>query len=355
MQHVLGPLEHFVLVVDSNRVLADLGWLTGKRRSPGARTALQELHASGTVSLFAPEQLVGEVEDHLADIAPHYRTTVEALRSAWVEYRTILHFIPASHLARADDSVRDPKDVPFLLAKDAVGARAIISKDKDIAAMAGLMVAHETLRIAVDYVRHGSKAAQGRFMVLTGLGLVGGLVYGAWAGAVELARLYMRLPRWLKIAVPLALVTSAVVIALHPGARRRLREARESLKSRWPEFKAKSGEAFEQFWTELSAAEAGARNALGVVRQHVPSERKGPTLRQLAYRVCVAAGSPISEQELAARLRLEGYQTKSKRPAAYLRQVLRADGRFRESPGVLAGGQAGHESEPSVVMWRVTN
>jgi predicted nucleic acid-binding protein len=332
LQHVLGPLEHFVLVIDTNRVLDEIGWLVAKRRNPIARTSIQELHASGTVSLFAPEHLLAEVEKHLPRVARDYRTTVEAMDTAWKEYRSMIHFIPASHLGEADRGARDPKDVPFIQARDAVGARAIISNDKDIKAMAGLMVAHETIRIAVRYARHVTAAVQGRSIVLGGVVIVGGLAYGAVFGTVALARAYWRLPRWLKVAIPAALLVTAAVVALHPGARKRVREAIDSFKARWPELKANAGVALEQFFSELSAAEADASAALDVVKAHVPAVRKGPALRQLAYRVCLAAGSPIPVGQMVARLKREGYETRAKRPEDYLRRVMRTDPRFRETP-----------------------
>lgn len=330
-RQAVGPLDHFVLIIDTNRVLEEIGWLVAKRKRPDARTGLQELHASGTVSLFAPEILIDEVESHLQEIADHYGTSVDALRAAWAEYRAMVHFIPGAHLGPADSSARDPKDVPFVRAKEAVGAVAIISKDNDIRAMAGLLVAHETIRIAVDYARAATTSAEGRMMLLTAVGSVGATVWGIGAGAAAAFRGYLKLPRWLKIAIPISLILSLVAVALHPTPRRKLRGAVDAVKSKWPGFKAEAGALIEQFGSELRTAETNARTALEIIRQHIPSPKRGPTLRQYAYRACIVADVPMPLAELESKIRRMGYETESRQLGEYLRRVLRSDSRFREA------------------------
>ncbi len=330
-RHAVGPLEHFVLVIDTNRVLEELGWLVAKRRRPDARTGLQELHASGTVSLFAPEVLVHEVESHFDEVAKWYRTSVDALRAAWDEYREMIHLVPDEHLGPPDPSARDPKDVPFLRAKDAVGADAIISKDKDIRAMAGLMVAHETIRMAVEYARAATARAEGHLMLG---GVVTGsiaIVWGVGAGTTAAVRAFLKLPRWLKVAIPVALFLTLLGVALHPRARRRLRELMNALKAKWPGFKAEAGAIMAQLSREVRAAEVTASSALEILRRQIPPQKSAPTLRHYAYRACLVAGGPVPLAQLEVEIRRLGYITKSRQLAAYLRRVLRGDARFRES------------------------
>lgn len=326
----VGPLDHFALVIDTNRVLEELGWLAAKRKRPEARTGLQELHASGTVSLFAPEVLVEEAESHFDEVAKWYLTSADALRAAWDEYRPMIHLVPSEHLGPPDPLARDPKDVPFLRAKEAVGADAIISKDKDIRAMAGLMVAHETIRIAVDYARAATVRAEGRLMLTGAVAGAIGVVWGAGAGTLAAGRGFMRLPRWLKIAIPAALLLALLGVALHPAPRRKLRDAVQTLKAKWPRFKDDAGAIVEQFSQELRTAEVTASTALEIVRQQIPSRRKGPTIRQYAYRACLVAEGPISLAHLEMKIRRLGYSTDSRQLAAYVLRVLRGDPRFHE-------------------------
>lgn len=320
-----------MLVIDTNRVLEDLGWLVAKRKRPDARTGLQELHASGTVSLFAPEVLVEEVESHFDDVAKWYRTSADALRAAWTEYRPMIHLVPDEHLGPPDPSARDPKDVPFLRAKEAVGADAIISKDKDIRAMAGLMVAHETIRIAVEYARAATARAEGHLMLTSAVAGAIGVVLGVGAGTLAAVRGFMKLPKWLKVAIPAALLLALLGVALHPTPRRKLREAVQTLKAKWPGFKADAGAIVEGFSQELRTAEVTASTALEIVRQQIPSRKKGPTIRQYAYRACLVAEGPIPLAQLEMKIRRLGYRTEARQLAAYLKRVLRADSRFRES------------------------
>ncbi len=137
--------------------------------------------------------------------------------------------------------------------------------------------------------------------------------------------------KWLKIAIPLAFALGLAVIALHPTPRRKLREAASAVRSKWPDFKAEAGALVEQFASELRVAETNARTALEILRQQIPSSKKGPTLRQYAYRACLEAGAPISVEELESRIRGMGYVTGSRQLGPYLRRVLRSDSRFREA------------------------
>lgn len=321
-----GPFEHLPLVIDTNRVLQDIGWLA-RRKDPHARNFLQELCASGLVSLYAPEQLIDEVESHLSEIAEHHGVPRERVESAWRSYQSIVNVIPKEHLEfpPADSSTRDPSDLPFLAAQRAVGAHGIISEDKDLSAMGALIVKHEALRIAVDFARSRCIVIQGKAGGTATLMVCGGLIYGACKGAEALVRGYRRLPSWLQAALPVALLVATTLAVLHPGARRTLRGWVERAKPRLAEARERAGAFLEQYLTELQVADGKAKAALAVLRVRVPLPARRPPLRQFVYRACAASRQSLTPEQIEARARQQGYESKSKDFRRYLRAVLRKD------------------------------
>lgn len=323
------PFEHLPLVIDTNRALQDVAWLA-RRRNPEARTALQELCASAFVSLYAPEQLVEEVERHLGQIAANIQAPVESVQAAWESYASIINVIPAEHLEvdAGDPLVRDPSDLPFLAAQRAVGAHGVLSKDKDLPAMGALVVRHEMLKVAVEFARSKSVVVQGTVLGTSSLVLTGALAYGAFKGAAAMFRGYRRLPAWLQVMLPvLALGTTAFVV-FHAPTRARLREMVGRAKPWIAELRARGGDLLDRYVEEMSEAEGRAKAAIALLREHVPLPSRGPTLRQLAYRVCLASASPLSSEMIENRVRLQGYRSKAKDLQPYLRSVLRSDPRL---------------------------
>lgn len=324
LQAVLGLLEQRAFVIDSNRVLQDVAWLA-RRRNPAARTQLQELCASGTVSLFAPDLLIDQVEAHLPEVAERLRIPVERAREQWRSYSQIIRFVPAGHLRPVrQDCSRDPTDAPFLAAQDAVGAMAIISKDKDLSAMGALLVQHEAVVALIDFVRAMSAATAGKLtgaMVLMAVGATG---WGLWSLGVHLWKSFCRLPNWLRIALPFGLVA----LLVHPRARAKAREVVQSIKPQLDDLRSRAGEGISQFLTELQAYENKASAALDAMRRHLPPPARSPALRQLAYRACLEADAPLRPEEIESRIRTHGFRSRAKKLQPYLRRVLRRDERL---------------------------
>jgi predicted nucleic acid-binding protein len=324
-----GPFEHLPLVIDTNRVLQDVGWLA-RRQDPQARNFLQELCASAVVSLYAPEQLIDEVESHLSVIAENLGITRERVVSAWESYQTIVNIIPREHLdlPQADASSRDPTDLPFIAAQEAVGAHGIISSDKDLVAMGALIVKHEVLRLAREFARNRSIVVQGEVGGTAALTVGAGLIYGACKGAAALFRGYRRLPGWLQALIPLALVVATTWVVFRPASRKKLRGWIERAKPRLIEARARAGDFLEQYLAEMQEAEGKAKAALDALRNHCPLPTRKPTLRLLAYRACVASRQPLATEQIEARVRQQGYKSKAKDLQRYLRSVLRKDSRL---------------------------
>lgn len=323
------PFEHLPLIIDTNRALQDVAWLA-KRQNPDARTSLQELCASGFVTLYAPEQLLDEVERRLTRIADNVKVSSDRVREAWASYVTLINVIPTEHLdvEEAGCRTRDPSDLPFLAAQQAVGAHGMLSKDKDLPAMGALVVKHEVLRVAVEFTRSKSLAVQGTVLGTGTLGLGVALTYGAFKGAVAIIRGYRRLPGWLQVLLPVVAISATAFVVFHPPTRARVRDLVRRAKPWLAVVRERGGDLLDQYFEEMQEADGKAKAALALLREQVPTPARGPTLKQLAYRVCLAARDPLSVAEIENRVRLQGYRSNSKDLQRYLRAVLRGDPRL---------------------------
>lgn len=323
------PFEHLPLVIDTNRALQDVAWLA-KRRNPDARTSLQELCASGFVSLYAPEQMVEEVERHLGQIADNVHAPIDRIQEAWATYASNVNVIPSDHLEAdpGDSRTRDPSDLPFLAAQRAVGAHGMLSKDKDLPAMGALIVKHEVLRIAVEFARSKSVVVQGTVLGTGTLTLGAALGYGAFKGVVAMVRGYRRLPGWLQVVLPIVAVGATAFVMFHPPTRARVRELLRRAKPWLAEIRERGSDLLDQYVEEMQEADGRAKAALALVREQVPIPSRRTSLKQLAYRACLASKEPLSPTQVENRVRLQGYQSKAKDLQPYLRSVLRSDPRL---------------------------
>jgi predicted nucleic acid-binding protein len=323
------PFEHLPLIIDTNRALQDVAWLA-RRKNPDARTSIQELCASGFVSLYAPEQFIEEVERRLTRIAENVEVSLDAIQEAWASYATLIHVIPAEHLEvpEADSRTRDPTDLPFLAAQHAVGAHGMLSKDKDLPAMGALVVKHEVLRIAVEFARSRSVVVEGTVLATGALGLGGAVAYGAFKGAAALVRGYRRLPGWVQVLLPVIAVGATALVLFHAPTRGRIRNLVRRAKPQLAELRGRGGDLINQYLEEMQEADGKAKAALALLREQVPIPARRPTLKQLAYRICLASRDPLSLPEIENRVRLQGYHSKSKDLQPYLRAVLRGDPRL---------------------------
>lgn len=140
------------MVVDTNRVLSDLLWITKVRKNPEARPDLIEVADSTVGILYAPKALRSEVKKYIPWLAKEKGVSISALLAAWTDYQKRITFRPNGPLKKAV-SVRDPKDLPFINVANSVQAVGIISADHDIPAMGGRVISLGTIRKLRDYAR----------------------------------------------------------------------------------------------------------------------------------------------------------------------------------------------------------
>lgn len=144
--------ERVSMVVDTNRVLSDLLWITKVRKNPEARPDLIEVADSTVGILYAPKALRAEVKKYIPWLAKEKGVSKSALLAAWTDYQKRITFRPNGPRKKAV-LVRDPKDLPFINVANSVQAVGIISADHDIPAMGGRVISLGTIRKLRDYAR----------------------------------------------------------------------------------------------------------------------------------------------------------------------------------------------------------
>jgi predicted nucleic acid-binding protein len=313
-------------VVDSNIVLGDIGWLLGARQ-PDARTATQEAVDSGLLSAYAPEQMRTEVEAHLDEIAVQRGVSGEAAKRVWAAYSARIAFVPvdlsSDAAQRLAQNLRDPSDLPFLLAFEAIAADVLVSKDPDLAAT-GVPGVLPGIEIMLDLRAYCRAAAIELKVKITGFGLltVSALTVGGLVLAVEsLAKLFTRLPAWAKVL----LLAGAIVPLLHGPTRARLGAWIERMKATAGEWWAQIQPHLVRWANEHAASTAVAATKSAAIRGAMPPRRR-ITLRAAVVAVLAKAKSPLQTVTVAEQVMTIGYRPRSERPdLRYLRRVLRSD------------------------------
>jgi len=135
-RYLAGDLPVVILVLDSSVIIAAVRWMVGGRRKSGARSALQEVAASGVAMMVAPQQLRVEVLARLEELVDEDGLPASNLLAAWAELELYIRYLPdnPSNIEIAGP-LRDPTDRAFLVAYELVAASGIVTFDKDFAAM----------------------------------------------------------------------------------------------------------------------------------------------------------------------------------------------------------------------------
>ena len=334
------------LVVDANIVLSDLRWLVTKRRSPEARTTLQEVIAAGTVVAYAPSFLDVEVRTHLPRLAEDGAVPLERFESAWAEYRASLHFFAVADVVYADapDGVGDPKDLPYVHLRSQIGAAAVYSRDKHVEAMGAPVVKQAYL----DDLRTYSRAAPVSLTIMVGGSAV--VVTSAATTRAVLVQVYGLLkkvgdlPRGLQIA----LAVVAMVALVHPTSRAWLVRMLRALPARLQGAFGALAPVLGSVVGHAVEAHEEARTALARARTRLPGSPRYRLATHLLA-VCVAAGRPMTIPEIERALRKAGCKAKSKHLRRYLARALQVDTRFAASGGGRWVVAAGYDAPATAV------
>jgi hypothetical protein len=208
--------------------------------------------------------------------------------------------------------VVDPDDLPYIAACNELGADAVYSKDKHLRQMKAPVIS-----IAIDAsLQTYARARSIRLAVLVGSVFSVTLSIEAIKAAVGLIAKSFRAFQKLHPVFQVAIIAGLVFVFVDPTMRAKFRDVWKKIsRVAQPVLGAVTlvAKDFEIASVNVEAAKKERRSALAHARA-----------------ICLVHNKALSLGDLKARLEEQGYVTKSKDFAAYLKRVLRSSGQFVE-------------------------
>jgi hypothetical protein len=178
-------------------------------------------------------------------------------------------------------------------------------------------------------IRDYARASSVRLTLHLGTGFSFMIGFGALVGFVKACcaclRILGQLPNWAKLIV----AAGALLVIVHPRFRAMIADLFQSGQRQFEDLRPALGEAFDTFMRQLTVADATAKNSYTEILSKLPATRKRSAV-VMARSICLLNKEPLSLKEIEARMRKEGYVSKSRDFKTYLRGLLRNDGRFVE-------------------------
>lgn len=222
---IVGSAVQVQFVLDANVIFHDLIWLSSKRKNPAAKTALMEAIEAGTIIACIPPFALTEIYGKIPEVAVRRKVDQEALYKVWGEYSSLLRVeSPDPERVEALRSGRDPKDADYIALAETINAHGILSYDKDIPAMGGVVISMEVVGHLMNYSRAAAIEfnikISGVFLMSISMELFKAAmdVLGCFAAQIQ------RLPRWAKAA----LIVLVVFLMLNDNSRARIHGALSS-------------------------------------------------------------------------------------------------------------------------------
>lgn len=244
-------------MLDTSAVLADIIWLARHSGDANLRTGLLEVVEAGTVTVYGPQKLEEEVEEHLPRISIECGISIEALRIQWTKYKPHLRILkPLTEAQDIGQAAIDQNDIEFLAVADKVAAHGILSRDSDIHRMGGTQLGLDFVLCVRDYSRAAAIDIHLRCGGMSLAIVAVSAVFAIVGAARTLIEGFTRLPPQIKVL----LIATAIFLVIHPGSRARLARFFREFGNRISEA---TGYVAEQVAEASSIAEEQKRRATG--------------------------------------------------------------------------------------------
>lgn len=324
LRQLLSDIIQIVVVLDASAVQSELRWRLGSRTNPAARTGLHEAIDSGAVTAVAPAFLKQEIEKYLFQIASETDVTIEVARAEWEQLkRMILFYAPSGD--NSEFASVDPKDSPYALTAKELDADFVRTNDAHFAQMGVTALGSDMDRILRDYARSTSvlvtvKLGTG-FAVVLGWQSLGAMI-GAVAGMIR------RLPPAIQLSLGIALA----VAVLHPRSREKLIQASRKIWGGVKESKPVRALTSDSTIKHLAEAVTTSKSTADTIKSRLRVRGKQTALAH-ARQVLLRSPRPLTTGEVADRIVINGYPSRSKTFPSYVGQLLRKNRRLFSKNG----------------------
>jgi hypothetical protein len=190
-----GEIPRFRIVIDANEVVSAL--LYRLQHPQRGRPLLDELIHATLLEVHAPRWLEVELRSVIPKVAAEMGLAAAALWKEFEDYRPKFHWDEAICSAGADGSC-DPKDEPYVVLAEKVGAVGIYSNDSHISKLGGHRLDRGFIIASRDYARSAAKSIGSR---VSGLMIPTSAFMVAIGIVVAVVKGIARLPPGLRLAV----------------------------------------------------------------------------------------------------------------------------------------------------------
>jgi hypothetical protein len=318
-RQLLKDIIQIVVVLDASAVQGELRWRLGSRINPTARTGLHEAIDSGAVIAVAPIFLRQEIEKYLPLVASDTGVSVETANAEWRRFQLLIRFY-APIGDGTEFALVDPKDSPYALTAKELDADFVRTTDAHFVRMGVTVIGSDLDLVLRDYARATS------VLVSVKLGSTFALTFSIVA-FVETIRGIAEMIRRLPPAARLILGTLVAAILLHPTSREWLTRWVKTLCERLRETKPMLESISQEAVKHLTEAAETSRTTREVIKSRLRIRGKQTALSH-ARLICLRSKKPLSADEIARRILANGYTSRSNTFTAYVRRLLRQDGRF---------------------------
>ena len=314
--HSLFNIEVFSVVLDANKVIAEIRWRLSKRTKPHALTGLFESIRARALIAHVPSYTEREVFANAEELALEIGKTKVDVLEEWGRIKPFLRVHETAMQQVEVIELADPKDLVYMAAQQQLGLSAIYSDDPHLQRMGAPVVKGRIDDDLRDYARGSA--------VTIGVALGSGLVMSVSVPAIF--RLLKSSLAWvLRQPLPFQLALAALAFALLRNKR-----VRAWLSDSWEEYWPALVGLMTPLLMEYCESQTKAMDARRRLQQAVPVPTKRRSALQYCQGACPADKRSRSLNEILARMQEAGYSSKSRTPSSYIRGVMRRSGMFVE-------------------------
>jgi hypothetical protein len=319
-RQLLDDIIQIVMVLDASAVQGELRWRLRRRTKPAARTGLHEAIDAGVVIAYAPIFLKQEIEKHLPVVAIDTGVSIEVATAEWQRVQSLIRFY-----APIGDSTKfavvDPKDSEYVLTWQELDADFVRTGDyRHFARMGTTVIGPELDQVLRDYARSTS------VLVTVKLGSGFALTFSVIA-FIEMVKGITEIIRKLPPTVRLMLLIAVALVLLHPASREKLIRWAKTVRERLREAKPMLVPVLQEAAKYLDEAMTTSKRTREAISSRLPIRGKKTAL-DLARLICLRSSQALTADEIAQRILVNGYSSRSKTFPAYVRRLLREDRRF---------------------------
>ncbi len=313
----LFGVEVFSVVLDANKVIAEIRWRLGKREKSHALTRLFESIEAKVLICYVPSFMEQEIFANAEKIAAEVRRPKEDVLAEWSRIKPYLRVHETAMQQVEVLELADAKDLVYMATQQQLGVPAIYSTDPHLRRMGAPLVVGRIDGDLQDYARGIS--------VTVGVSLGSGVVVSVAVPNI-LRVLKATAGRLLRQPLVVQLALAALLASLLRSQR-----VQSWISETWDDYWPVFVEMMTPLLLEWCESQHKAKLAKGRIQQAFPARSRRRSTIQFCLGACLVSDGPRLLTAILSDMRDAGYRTRSQNPLPYLRRIMRESGSFLET------------------------